>query len=66
MRRRREQISSFFCVFAIPAKSHTLIMQRTIYDTDGQPIPGAKVEVRHCDTRGFFGFCLECLSWLAR
>ncbi|MDE3081754.1 MAG: catechol 1,2-dioxygenase [Paracoccaceae bacterium] len=32
----------------------TLIMHGTVYDADGAPLPGAKVEVWHCDTRGFY------------
>jgi catechol 1,2-dioxygenase len=33
---------------------HTLIMHGTVYGSDGKPMPGAKVEVWHCDTRGFY------------
>ena len=33
---------------------HTLIMHGTVYGADGKPMPGAKVEVWHCDTRGFY------------
>ena len=33
---------------------HTLIMHGTVHDADGKPLPGAKVEVWHCDTRGFY------------
>jgi catechol 1,2-dioxygenase len=33
---------------------HTLIMHGTVYGSDGKPLPGAKVEVWHCDTRGFY------------
>lgn len=33
---------------------HTLIMHGTVYGADGNPLPGAKVEVWHCDTRGFY------------
>ena len=29
-------------------------MHGTVYGTDGQPMPGASVEVWHCDTRGFY------------
>ena len=32
----------------------TLIMHGTVYDAKGAPLPGAKVEVWHCDTRGFY------------
>ena len=32
----------------------TLIMHGTVYGTDGKPSAGAKVEVWHCDTRGFY------------
>ena len=32
----------------------TLIMQGKVHGADGQPLPGAKVEVWHCDTRGFY------------
>ncbi len=33
---------------------HTLIMHGTVYGADGTPSAGAKVEVWHCDTRGFY------------
>jgi catechol 1,2-dioxygenase len=33
---------------------HPLIMHGTVYGSDGQPLPGASVEVWHCDTRGFY------------
>ncbi|MCW0367192.1 Catechol 1,2-dioxygenase [Xanthomonas sacchari] len=33
---------------------HTLIMHGTVYAADGHPLPGATVEVWHCDTRGFY------------
>lgn len=33
---------------------HTLIMHGTVHGFDGQPLAGAKVEVWHCDTRGFY------------
>lgn len=33
---------------------HTLIMHGTVYGADGKPLPGATVEVWHCDTRGFY------------
>jgi catechol 1,2-dioxygenase len=33
---------------------HTLVMHGTVHGADGQPMPGAKVEVWHCDTRGFY------------
>ena len=33
---------------------HTLIMHGTVHGADGQPLPGAQVEVWHCDTRGFY------------
>ncbi|MBM7046113.1 catechol 1,2-dioxygenase [Rhizobium lusitanum] len=36
------------------ANGHTLIMHGTVYDSDGSPLPGALVEVWHCDTRGFY------------
>src|SRR3546814_7912950 len=29
-------------------------MHGTVYGADGKPAPGAKVEVWHCDTRGFY------------
>lgn len=32
----------------------TLIMHGTVHGADGQPLPGAQVEVWHCDTRGFY------------
>lgn len=31
-----------------------LYLHGTVYDADGQPLPGAKVEIWHCDTRGFY------------
>ncbi|QDG93836.1 catechol 1,2-dioxygenase (plasmid) [Rhizobium sp. NIBRBAC000502774] len=33
---------------------HTLVMHGTVFGFDGNPLPGAKVEVWHCDTRGFY------------
>ncbi|MDZ5452131.1 catechol 1,2-dioxygenase [Labrys sp. ZIDIC5] len=33
---------------------HTLIMHGTVHGADGRPLPGATVEVWHCDTRGFY------------
>jgi catechol 1,2-dioxygenase len=33
---------------------HLLIMHGTVMGADGKPTPGAKVEVWHCDTRGFY------------
>jgi catechol 1,2-dioxygenase len=33
---------------------HPLIMHGTVYDASGAPLPGAMVEVWHCDTRGFY------------
>lgn len=33
---------------------HTLIMHGTVFSADGKPLPGATVEVWHCDTRGFY------------
>lgn len=33
---------------------HTLIMHGTVFGADGNPLPGATVEVWHCDTRGFY------------
>lgn len=35
-------------------EGHTLILHGTVYDANGKPAPGAKVEVWHCDTRGFY------------
>ncbi|MDV0440603.1 catechol 1,2-dioxygenase [Xanthomonas sacchari] len=32
----------------------TLVMHGTVYGADGRPLPGASVEVWHCDTRGFY------------
>ncbi|VDC22625.1 catechol 1,2-dioxygenase [Pseudogemmobacter humi] len=32
----------------------TLIMHGVVHDADKKPLPGAKVEVWHCDTRGFY------------
>ena len=31
-----------------------LVMHGTVYDAEGKPMPGAQVEVWHCDTRGFY------------
>ncbi|MBB4063993.1 catechol 1,2-dioxygenase [Gellertiella hungarica] len=36
------------------ADGHPLIMHGTVYGSDGKPAAGAKVEVWHCDTRGFY------------
>lgn len=36
------------------ADGHTLIMHGTVRSADGAPIPGAKVEVWHCNTKGFY------------
>lgn len=33
---------------------HPLIMHGTVYGEDGKPVPGAKVEVWHCNTKGFY------------
>ena len=33
---------------------HTVIIKGTVYGSDGKPLPGAKVELWHCDTRGFY------------
>ncbi|WP_312526875.1 catechol 1,2-dioxygenase [Comamonas sp.] len=33
---------------------HTLIMHGTVYGADGQPVPGAQVEVWHANTKGFY------------
>ena len=33
---------------------HTLIMHGTVIGSNGKPLPGATVEVWHCDTRGFY------------
>lgn len=33
---------------------HTLIMHGTVRGSDGAPLPGAKVEVWHCNTKGFY------------
>ena len=33
---------------------HPLIMQGTVYGADGQPLPGAQVEVWHANTKGFY------------
>jgi len=33
---------------------HTLIMHGIVHGADGAPLPGATVEVWHCDTRGFY------------
>ncbi|KAB2905537.1 MAG: catechol 1,2-dioxygenase [Burkholderiaceae bacterium] len=33
---------------------HTLVMHGTVYGADGKPVPGAKVEVWHANTKGFY------------
>ncbi len=33
---------------------HTLILHGTIYDAEGQPLPNAKVEIWHANTKGFY------------
>lgn len=33
---------------------HPMYMSGTVYDAEGKPLPGASVEVWHCDTRGFY------------
>jgi catechol 1,2-dioxygenase len=33
---------------------HALVMHGTIYGADGQPLPGAQVEVWHANTKGFY------------
>jgi catechol 1,2-dioxygenase len=33
---------------------HTLIMHGTVRAANGEPLPGAKVEVWHCNTKGFY------------
>ncbi|WP_024889973.1 catechol 1,2-dioxygenase [Luteimonas huabeiensis] len=33
---------------------HTLIMHGVVRGSDGEPVAGARVEVWHCDTRGFY------------
>lgn len=33
---------------------HTLIMHGTVYSADGKPMPNAKVEVWHANTKGFY------------
>ncbi|RZA30378.1 MAG: catechol 1,2-dioxygenase [Proteobacteria bacterium] len=35
-------------------QGHTLIMHGTVYDADGKPAVGAKVEVWHANTKGFY------------
>ncbi|MGA0543105.1 catechol 1,2-dioxygenase [Neotabrizicola sp. VNH66] len=35
-------------------EGQTLIMHGVVHGADGKPLPGAKVEVWHCDTRGFY------------
>lgn len=35
-------------------EGQTLIMHGVVHDAQKNPIPGAKVEVWHCDTRGFY------------
>jgi len=32
----------------------TLIVHGTVYGADGSPVPGAQVEVWHCNTKGFY------------
>ncbi len=36
------------------ANGHPLVMHGTVYGADGKPAPGAKVEVWHCNTKGFY------------
>lgn len=36
------------------AAGHTLIMHGTVRDANGAPLSGAKVEVWHCNTKGFY------------
>lgn len=36
------------------AEGQTLVMLGVVHDAQGRPLPGAKVEVWHCDTRGFY------------
>lgn len=36
------------------ASGHTLIMHGTVYGANGLPVPGAKVEVWHANTKGFY------------
>lgn len=36
------------------ADGHTLIMHGIVRGADGAPLPGAKVEVWHCNTKGFY------------
>eukprot|EP01030_Chromulinospumella_sphaerica_P023551 gene23551-23585_t len=33
---------------------HTLVMHGTVYGADGKPLPNAKVEVWHANTKGFY------------
>ena len=33
---------------------HTLVMHGTVTGADGKPLPGARVEVWHCNTKGFY------------
>ncbi len=35
-------------------QGHTLIMHGTVFGADGQPLPGATVEVWHANTKGFY------------
>ncbi|MDM0106605.1 catechol 1,2-dioxygenase [Variovorax sp. J22R24] len=35
-------------------QGHPLIMHGTVYGADGKPLPGAKVEVWHANTKGFY------------
>lgn len=35
-------------------EGHTLIMQGVVQGLDGKPLPGALVEVWHCNTKGFY------------
>jgi len=39
-----------------------LIMHGTVFGADGQPVPGASVEVWHCDTRGFYSTSIRPAS----
>ena len=35
-------------------EGQTLVIHGVVHDAQGRPLPGAKVEVWHCDTRGFY------------
>src|SRR3546814_4231 len=47
----------FFLTVRLPPRStrtDTLFPYTTLFRADGKPVPGAKVEVWHCNTKGFY------------